>query len=180
MGGGEAPASRVLRVHLETAIWKQGVDWSAPQDQFGNFYSTRGPLSHPRRLRAAHQKSFRRQAASARANKEESYFLFFVRAPLINPPPPPPQPTKTIPAQILLCMFYSGRRRFVLCAAEAAVVNKFIKVTYGVNLLYGGFFGPCLVRVKENERRRERRERAKAASQRKQLGGNFPRRICIK
>jgi hypothetical protein len=107
-----------------------------------------------------------RQPASARANKEESYFLFFVRAPLINPPPPPPQPTKTIPAQILLCMFYSGRRRFVLCAA-AAVVNKFIKVTYGVNLLYGGFFGPCLVRVKENERRRrrERRERAKAASQ---------------
>lgn len=83
------------------------------------------------------------------------------RAPLINPPPP--QPTKTIPAQILLCMFYSGRRRFVLCA-RAAVVNKFIKVTYGVNLLYGGFFGPCLLSVKENERRRERAKAAPGSS----------------
>jgi hypothetical protein len=62
-------------------------------------------------------------------------------------------------------MFYSGRRRFVLCA-RAAVVNKFIKVTYGVNLLYGGFFGAGLACACEGEREKKReRERARAASQ---------------
>jgi hypothetical protein len=80
---------------VHSAIWKQGVDWSVPQDQFGNFYSTRGPLSHPRRLHVgsesaaalAHQKSFcRRSNAGVRIKLKESYFLFFVRrAPLINP-----------------------------------------------------------------------------------------------
>jgi hypothetical protein len=71
-----------------------------------------------------------------------------------------------IAASVFVCVVFVPR----------AVVNKFIKVTYRVNLLYGGFLVCSLPILCVKEKKGTRATRI-----RKQLGGNFPRaRICIK